>query len=150
MEGSITGEASQKAITADSGTPMLSRAAIRGITPQEQKGDSPPCEGRQKNHQDGRADKGPRDKPISPGCPQPRRQPDGQQDIGECLNQIAGDKNRTVRPLRGGDDKQTRQHRRRHQPDPMILPEAVHQQGQWLLRSFCDHTHTDIPNFIVL
>src|SRR3546814_11542178 len=43
MEGSMTGEASQKAMTADSGTPMASSAAIRGMTPQEQKGESPPA-----------------------------------------------------------------------------------------------------------
>ena len=42
MDGSISGEDSQNAITAGSGTPMLSRAAIRGITPQEQKGERPP------------------------------------------------------------------------------------------------------------
>ena len=38
----MTGEASQKAITADKGTPMDKSAAISGITPQEQKGDSAP------------------------------------------------------------------------------------------------------------
>ena len=38
----MTGEASQKAMTADNGTPMARRAAMSGITPQEQKGDSPP------------------------------------------------------------------------------------------------------------
>ena len=43
IDGSITGEASQKAITADSGTPMVSSAAISGMTPQEQKGESPPA-----------------------------------------------------------------------------------------------------------
>lgn len=43
IEGSMTGEASQNAITADSGTPMLSKAAINGMTPHEQNGDSPPA-----------------------------------------------------------------------------------------------------------
>ena len=38
----MTGEASQNAITAGSGTPIASRAAISGITPQEQNGDSAP------------------------------------------------------------------------------------------------------------
>ncbi len=42
MAGSIKGDASQNAITADSGTPMASSAAINGITPQEQNGDSAP------------------------------------------------------------------------------------------------------------
>ncbi len=42
MDGSISGEASQKAITGASGTPMASRAAISGITPHEQKGDNAP------------------------------------------------------------------------------------------------------------
>ena len=39
----MTGEASQKAMTADKGTPMASSAAISGITPQEQKGDTAPA-----------------------------------------------------------------------------------------------------------
>lgn len=43
IDGSITGEASQNAITADSGTPMAKSAAMSGITPQEQKGESPPA-----------------------------------------------------------------------------------------------------------
>ena len=43
MDGSMTGEARQKAITADSGTPMYSKAAISGMTPQEQNGDTPPA-----------------------------------------------------------------------------------------------------------
>ena len=42
MDGSITGEANQNAMTAESGTPMARSAAISGITPQEQKGDRPP------------------------------------------------------------------------------------------------------------
>ena len=42
IEGSINGEESQKAITGAKGTPMLKRAAINGITPQEQNGESPP------------------------------------------------------------------------------------------------------------
>ncbi len=43
IDGSMIGEASQKAITADSGTPIARSAAISGITPQEQNGDSPPA-----------------------------------------------------------------------------------------------------------
>lgn len=39
----MSGEASQKAMTADNGTPIASRAAIRGITPQEQNGETPPA-----------------------------------------------------------------------------------------------------------
>ena len=39
----MIGEASQKAITAESGTPIANRAAINGITPQEQKGEIPPA-----------------------------------------------------------------------------------------------------------
>jgi hypothetical protein len=39
----MIGEASQKAITADKGTPIASSAAISGITPQEQKGEMPPA-----------------------------------------------------------------------------------------------------------
>ena len=42
MVGSISGEAIQKAITAASGTPIASRAAMIGITPQEQNGDIAP------------------------------------------------------------------------------------------------------------
>jgi hypothetical protein len=42
MTGSIKGEASQNAITALSGMPSASRAAMKGITSQEQNGDSPP------------------------------------------------------------------------------------------------------------
>ncbi len=42
IAGSISGEASQKAITGASGTPIESSAAINGMTPQEQKGDSAP------------------------------------------------------------------------------------------------------------
>ena len=38
----MSGEASQKAMTAGSGTPMARRAAINGMTPQEQKGESAP------------------------------------------------------------------------------------------------------------
>ena len=41
IDGSMIGEASQKAMTAESGTPIASSAAISGITPQEQKGDTP-------------------------------------------------------------------------------------------------------------
>jgi len=37
----MIGEASQKAMTAESGTPIASSAAISGMTPQEQKGDNP-------------------------------------------------------------------------------------------------------------
>jgi hypothetical protein len=37
----MMGEASQKAMTADKGTPMVSKAAISGMTPQEQKGEMP-------------------------------------------------------------------------------------------------------------
>jgi hypothetical protein len=36
--GSIEGEAIQKDITGASGTPLMSKAAITGMTPQEQKG----------------------------------------------------------------------------------------------------------------
>ena len=43
MEGSMIGEASQNAMTAESGTPIARSAAIRGMTPQEQKGESPPA-----------------------------------------------------------------------------------------------------------
>ena len=43
IDGSITGEASQKAMTADKGTPIANKAAIKGMTPQEQKGESPPA-----------------------------------------------------------------------------------------------------------
>ena len=43
IEGSMTGDASQKAMTAESGTPITKSAAISGITPQEQKGDKPPA-----------------------------------------------------------------------------------------------------------
>ena len=42
IAGSISGEASQKAITAPSGAPTASSAAIKGITSQLQKGDKPP------------------------------------------------------------------------------------------------------------
>ncbi len=38
ISGSIEGEASQKDITGAKGTPPISKAAITGITPQEQKG----------------------------------------------------------------------------------------------------------------
>ena len=41
-EGSINGEASQNAITGASGTPVASSAAITGMTPQEQNGESAP------------------------------------------------------------------------------------------------------------
>ena len=40
--GSIKGELSQNAMTADSGAPTANRAAMKGMTSQEQKGDSPP------------------------------------------------------------------------------------------------------------
>ena len=42
IAGSISGDASQNAITADSGAPTASRAAMNGITSQEQNGASPP------------------------------------------------------------------------------------------------------------
>ena len=42
IAGSISGEASQNAITADSGAPTASRAEMNGITSQEQNGASPP------------------------------------------------------------------------------------------------------------
>ncbi len=42
IDGSISGEDSQNAITAASGTPDASRAAITGMTPHEQNGDSAP------------------------------------------------------------------------------------------------------------
>ena len=42
IDGSISGEASQNAITGASGTPVASSAAITGMTPQEQNGDSAP------------------------------------------------------------------------------------------------------------
>ena len=42
MAGSISGEASQNAITADSGAPTASRAEMNGITSQEQNGAKPP------------------------------------------------------------------------------------------------------------
>jgi hypothetical protein len=42
IEGSMRGEASQKAMTAGNGTPMTSRAAMSGMTPQEQKGEKAP------------------------------------------------------------------------------------------------------------
>ena len=38
----MIGEASQKAMTGASGTPMVKSAAMIGITPHEQKGDSAP------------------------------------------------------------------------------------------------------------
>ncbi|SDB43470.1 hypothetical protein SAMN02982931_03267 [Bauldia litoralis] len=40
--GSISGEASQKAMTADRGAPTASSPAMKGMTSQEQKGASPP------------------------------------------------------------------------------------------------------------
>jgi len=42
MDGSMSGEASQKAMTAARGTPMPSSAAIKGMTPHEQNGERPP------------------------------------------------------------------------------------------------------------
>ena len=42
IAGSISGDASQNAITADSGAPTASSAAMKGITSQEQNGASPP------------------------------------------------------------------------------------------------------------
>ena len=42
MPGSMIGEASQKAMTAESGTPSASIAATKGMTWHEQKGESPP------------------------------------------------------------------------------------------------------------
>ena len=42
MAGSISGEASQKAMTAESGAPIASKAAMNGMTSQEQNGDKPP------------------------------------------------------------------------------------------------------------
>ena len=42
IAGSISGEASQKAMTAPKGAPTASIAAMKGITSQEQKGESPP------------------------------------------------------------------------------------------------------------
>ena len=42
IEGSISGEARQNAITGAKGTPAISNPAIIGTTPQEQKGDSAP------------------------------------------------------------------------------------------------------------
>ena len=42
IDGSISGEASQKAITGASGTPEARRAAMMGMTPHEQNGDSAP------------------------------------------------------------------------------------------------------------
>ena len=42
ISGSIMGDAIQNAITGASGTPAPNMAAINGITPQEQKGDSAP------------------------------------------------------------------------------------------------------------
>ena len=41
IDGSMIGEASQKAITAESVTPIIRSAVIKGITPQEQNGDTP-------------------------------------------------------------------------------------------------------------
>lgn len=41
IDGSMIGEASQKAITAESVTPIIRSAVIKGITPQEQNGDRP-------------------------------------------------------------------------------------------------------------
>ena len=43
IDGSIIGDASQKAITAESGIPIARSAAINGITPQEQNGERPPA-----------------------------------------------------------------------------------------------------------
>ena len=40
--GSIKGEASQNAMTGAKGTPIIKRAAIKGIPPQEQKGERAP------------------------------------------------------------------------------------------------------------
>jgi hypothetical protein len=42
IDGSINGDDSQKAITAATGTPIDSNAAINGITPQEQNGENAP------------------------------------------------------------------------------------------------------------
>ncbi len=42
ISGSMIGEAMAKAMTAESGTPAASSAAISGTTPQEQKGDKAP------------------------------------------------------------------------------------------------------------
>ena len=42
IAGSINGDASQNAITADSGAPTANSAAMNGITSQEQNGASPP------------------------------------------------------------------------------------------------------------
>ena len=42
IAGSINGDASQNAITADNGAPTASSAAMNGITSQEQNGASPP------------------------------------------------------------------------------------------------------------
>ena len=42
IDGSISGDASQKAMTGARGTPLASKAAMRGITPHEQKGDNAP------------------------------------------------------------------------------------------------------------
>ena len=42
MEGSMSGDAKQNAITGASGTPAISSPAMIGTTPQEQKGDRAP------------------------------------------------------------------------------------------------------------
>src|SRR6056297_782158 len=42
IAGSMSGEASQNAITAESGAPAAKRAATKGITWHEQNGDRPP------------------------------------------------------------------------------------------------------------
>ena len=42
IAGSIKGEASQNAMTADKGAPTASKAAMKGMTSQEQNGESPP------------------------------------------------------------------------------------------------------------
>jgi hypothetical protein len=41
-DGSINGEDSHNAVTADNGAPATNNAAMKGITSQEQKGASPP------------------------------------------------------------------------------------------------------------
>ena len=50
IAGSIKGDASQNAITALSGIPSTNKAAMKGITSQEQNGDSPPQQSGKDNH----------------------------------------------------------------------------------------------------
>jgi hypothetical protein len=130
IDGSIRGEASQNAMTGASGTPMARSAAISGITPQEQKGESAPASAPIAIIAAGAPVKARAISPSAPVAPaQPAIRTDSSQE-GRDPDQRGQDELDRGAGLRRIDGQDQCQDRGRGEPDALCAPEGSPPPGR--------------------